>query len=183
MNFYISDLHLDHKNVLKYDNRPFADSEQMQQAMIRNWNNAVSPTDSVYLLGDITWKNTTGLGFLQQVKGKKYLILGNHDKPTGDLRNCFEWVKDYAVIKDGETEVVLFHYPIASWNGQFHGSVLLYGHVHNNFDYEAYQRYLGICDEMGIPHECYNVGCMMPYMDYTPRTLEEIREYSKLMTT
>ncbi len=182
MYFYISDLHLDHKNVIKYDGRPFADCEEMQQTLIRNWNNAVAPNDNVYLLGDITWKNLTGLGFLQQVKGKKYLILGNHDRAKSELMKCFEWVKEYAVIQDGETDVVLCHYPIASWYNQFRGSVHLYGHVHNNPDYDAYLRYLEICDEMGIPHECYNVGCMIPYMDYTPRTLEEIREFSKAVT-
>ncbi len=183
MNYYISDIHLDHKNVLKYDNRPFADCDIMFKALVHNWNSTVKPDDDVYILGDLTWKNSSGLDFLQQIAGRKYLILGNHDKPTADMMKCFEWVKDYAVIRDGETDVVLFHYPIASWYNQFHGSVHLYGHVHGNFDHTAYLRYLDVCDELGIPHECYNVGCMMPYMDYTPRTLAEIRQFCGLMTT
>ena len=179
MNFYIADLHLAHKNVLKYDSRPFEDCEQMKEALIRNWNNAVSPDDDVYILGDITWKNSAGEDLLRRTAGRKHLILGNHDKPTEEMKRCFEWIKEYAVIKDGETEVVLFHYPIASWYDQFRGSVHLFGHVHCNRDYTAFLRYLEICDEMEIPHECYNVGCMMPYMRYTPRTLAEIRDEAR----
>ena len=175
MNFYIADIHLAHKNVIKYDGRPFPDCDAMLEALVRNWNNTVSPDDDVYILGDLTWKNSVGLDFLSRTTGRKYLVLGNHDKPTAEMMNCLQWVKDYAVIKDGESEVVLFHYPTASWYDQFRGSVHLYGHVHDNLDYKAYLRYLEICDEMGIPHECYNVGCMMPYMDYTPRSLAEIR--------
>ena len=176
LNYYIADMHFSHKNVIKYDNRPFTDLREMQTVLINNWNNAVNADDCVYILGDLTWKNSTGLEVLMQLKGRKFLILGNHDKPSEEMRAYFEWIKDYAVIEDNDETVVLFHYPIASWYGQFRNSVHLFGHVHGNRDYELFMKYLEMCADNDIPHECYNVGCMMPYMDYTPRTLTEIRE-------
>ena len=178
--FYISDLHLGHKNIIKHDNRPFGDTDEMRERLIKNWNRAVNNNDEVYILGDFAWKNAEGLGALGELRGRKFLVLGNHDNPNGEMKGLFEWIKDYDVINDGEEEVVLCHYPIAHWYNQFRGAVHLYGHVHNNSDYLAFKRYGEICKEMNIPFECYNVGCMLDYMDYTPRTLEEIRIFSAM---
>lgn len=179
MNYYISDLHIGHENVIKYDGRPFVDSIQMATEIANRWNSTVSYDDSVYILGDFAWKNAVGLQILQQLSGRKFLILGNHDKPTTEMQAYFEWVKEIAVINDCGTSVVLCHYPIAHWKGQYRGAVHLYGHIHNTKDYTAFERYREICMELEIPFECYNVGCMMPYMDYTPRTLEEICNSAK----
>ena len=93
---------------------------------------------------------------------------------TDALCERFEWVREYAEIKDFGTRIVLSHYPIAHWNGQYQGTVHLFGHVHNNKDYAAFLQYRQMCAGMGIPFAAANVGCMLPYMDYTPRTLEEI---------
>ena len=173
--FYISDLHLGHKNVIRHDGRPFADIVQMREKLVENWNNVVACDDEVYILGDFAWKNAEGLAVLSKLAGRKFLILGNHDKPTAEMKAYFAWIKDYAVITDGEVQVVMSHYPIAHWYNQYRGAVHLYGHVHNNDDYLAFQEYACICKSRNIPFECYNVGCMLDYMGYTPRTLDEIR--------
>lgn len=55
--FYISDLHLGHKNILAFDNRPFFSLEEMTETIISNWNSVVSKNDSVYVLGDMFWNN------------------------------------------------------------------------------------------------------------------------------
>lgn len=177
MKRYISDLHLGHANAIKHDGRPFDDVEEMTLMLIESWNDVVAPEDEVYILGDFCWKNIVGLEALKQLRGRKFLILGNHDKPSEEMMAYFEWVKDYCVIKDGETQVVMSHYPIAHWYNQYRGAVHLFGHVHNTKDNIAFERYRDICAELDIPFECYNVGCMMEYMDYAPRTLEEIRRY------
>ena len=173
--FYIADLHLGHENVIKHDGRPFSAAAEMHAVLVKNWNNAVGHNDEVYILGDFAWKNAEGLEALNELKGKKFLILGNHDKPTEEMKSRFEWIKEQAVVRDGGDEVVLCHYPIAHWYNQYRGAVHLYGHVHNTNDYRAFKRYGDICRDMNIPFECYNVGCMIYYMGYTPRTLEEIR--------
>ena len=50
-NFYIADLHIGHENSLKFDNRPFANINEMHQAIVDNWNRVVSGNDTVYILG------------------------------------------------------------------------------------------------------------------------------------
>ena len=174
MKYYISDLHLGHDNVLLYDKRPFKNLNEMHQQLIARWNNAVVPTDEVYILGDFAWKNTIGDEVLTQLCGRKFLILGNHDRPSNLMRSTCEWIKEYAVIQDEQTPVVLYHYPIANWYNQFRFSVHLYGHVHNNKDAALFRQYLDMLRANDIPAAAYNVGCMMPYMDYTPRTLMDI---------
>ncbi len=173
--FYIADLHLGHKNVIMHDGRPFPDTDIMRETIVKNWNSAVSHEDEVYVLGDFAWKPAEGMETLPQLNGRKFLILGNHDKPRHEMNAYFEWVKEYAVITDNGDYVVLCHYPIAHWYNQYRGAVHLYGHVHNNADYLAFLRYAEICRQQQIPFECYNVGCMLDYMGYTPRTLDEIR--------
>ena len=75
MNYYISDLHFDHKNVIKFDNRPFSDVEEMNQALINNWNSVVQNNDTVYILGDFCWgKADRWMEILKQLKGQKVLI-------------------------------------------------------------------------------------------------------------
>ena len=107
MNYYIADLHIGHENVIKHDGRPFKDVAQMANEIVRRWNSAVSNHDDVYILGDFAWKNPAGLEVLQQLTGRKYLILGNHDKPSQEMAVYFEWIRNIAVVKDSGTEVVL----------------------------------------------------------------------------
>ena len=57
--FYIADLHFGHKNIIRYDNRPFKTVEEMDRALIERWNKAVSKNDTVFILGDISWHDET----------------------------------------------------------------------------------------------------------------------------
>ncbi|MDE5945795.1 MAG: metallophosphoesterase family protein [Oscillospiraceae bacterium] len=174
--FFISDLHIGHANVIRFDNRPFCSLKDFNTKIIENWNNAVSPDDEVYILGDFGWKNTMALDVIKQLKGKKHLILGNHDHLiNSELKQYFESIQDYKVIVTDNQCIVLSHYPIAFWYGQHKYTILLYGHLHNTVEEDIFRDFVNELTEKGIPAECYNVGCMMPYMNYTPHTLEEIR--------
>lgn len=165
-----------HENAIKFDKRPFRSIEEFNRKITENWNNSVSPEDEVYILGDFGWKNTMALDIIRQLKGKNHLILGNHDyRITPELEQCFESVQDYKVIVTDNQRIVLSHYPIAFWYGQHKYTVLLYGHLHNTIEEDIFRNFISEITEKGIPAECYNVGCMMPYMNYTPRTLKEIR--------
>ena len=55
MNYYISDLHIGHANAIRFDGRPFADVNEMNNAIIENWNSRVKTDDTVYILGDFIW--------------------------------------------------------------------------------------------------------------------------------
>ena len=126
---------------------------------------------TVYILGDMAMrgKNSALLALVAQLKGKKILFRGNHD----DL-------SDYSF--DGKTyKLCLMHYPILMWNGQHRGSILLYAHTHNTVEEAFFQKCVKELNEnkklnvqQGKPIRAINVGCMMPYMGYEPRTLKEI---------
>lgn len=177
--FYISDLHFGHSNIIRYDNRPFKTVEEMDNTLIKNWNRVVSDEDTVYILGDISWHDEDKtFEIFQQLKGIKVLIKGNHDniKRSSKLAKCFTSIQDYVELYlDKKNKVIMSHYPMPFWNGQFRNTVHLYGHVHNSHQWNMCESWIEEARQLqDIPMRMYNVGCMMPWMSYTPRTLEEI---------
>ena len=175
MIYYISDLHFGHKNVLRFDNRPFSDVELMDEALIHNWNERVKEDDTVYVLGDAFWKNEeNSIRIMLRLNGHKHLIRGNHDRVHGKLRSYWESIEHYSEINDNNKPVILSHYPILFYKNQHYGAVMLYGHVHNTREWELVEKWKHEQGALGIPNNMINVGCMMPYMGYTPRTLTEI---------
>ena len=191
MNYYISDLHLLHKNCIGFDERPFADLEEMHETILANWNRKVTNSDTVYILGDATLygKKEDAIALVARMKGKKVLVRGNHDH-IDDYRyqQLYEEICDYKEIQDGidgkQYHLVLFHYPIFSWKNMGHGTILLYGHTHDSMEDTYYQECLRKMaeEECSRPiYECrpqaYNVGCMKPWMNYEPRSLKEILSF------
>lgn len=179
--FYISDLHFGHYNIIRYDNRPYNSVEEMDKALINNWNSVVSNDDVVWILGDISWYDDEKTAeIFKQLKGIKVLIKGNHDniKSGSKISKCFTSVQDYAELYlNKKDKIVMCHYPMPFWNGQFRNSVHLYGHIHNSHQWNIMENWLKELRQLqDIPTRAYNVGCMMPWMNYTPRTLEEIIE-------
>ena len=69
MIYYIADMHFGHTNVLRFDNRPFSDTAQMDDTLIQNWNERVATDDTVYVLGDAFWKNEeNSIRIIQQLR-------------------------------------------------------------------------------------------------------------------
>lgn len=198
MNYYISDLHLFHKNVTSegknFDDRPFATIEEMHTVIKNKWNNKVTNEDTVYILGDVSMrgKNEDLIAYVSMLKGHKILIKGNHDDISDNSYRClYDDICDYKEITDrlgSETKhLVLSHYPILMWKNQHRGWIHLYGHVHQSIEEFYYQKCLrGMNEEefmLSRPNdskiEAYNVGCMMPWIDYEPRSLEEILAFNR----
>ena len=103
------------------------------------------------------------------------MIKGNHDRISPKVAKKFEKRCEYLEINDGNERVIMSHYPMPFWNGQFRDTVHLFGHVHNSHQNNyclSIQRELK--QLQNIPMRMYNVGCMMEMMDYTPQTLESI---------
>lgn len=174
---YISDWHYGHKNCLVFDRRPFASVEEMNEALVRRWNAVVNRGDTVYLLGDIFWCGAAAaVPVLKAMKGRKVLIRGNHDRcGDPDFRAQFELIADYLEIRDAGRSVVLCHYPIPCFKNHAEGWLHLFGHVHLSPEAELMeQTRQSVQTISGCPCRMYNTGSMLPYMDYTPRTLDEI---------
>src|SRR3990167_7246288 len=95
MIYFTADLHFGHKNIITFCNRPFAGTQEMNRALIDNWNSRVQKSDEVYLLGDVSFAAAEYTKhMLEQLNGKIYLIKGNHDsdKALKVWGSRFEWI-------------------------------------------------------------------------------------------
>ena len=139
MIYFTSDLHLGHKNIIHLCDRPFSSIEEMDAVLVKNWNHRVRPNDTVYILGDLMFRNERPPeDYLRQLKGKKHLIIGNHDRTwinKCDLSLFFESVTNLNFISDGKHQIVLCHYPMMTWP-HITKSFMVFGHIHNNTDAE-----------------------------------------------
>lgn len=134
--FFTSDLHLGHKNVISYDNRPFKDIEEHDEALINNWNSVVGIDDVVYFLGDIALCNPSkAMYYVHRLNGTIHWILGNHDSSSlvKHLKCRMSSVQEYLDVTVEDTRLVLFHYPIGSWRGVHRGVIHLHGHCHGSY--------------------------------------------------
>jgi calcineurin-like phosphoesterase family protein len=173
--FFTSDFHLFHKNVLKFDNRPFTDVDEMHVELEKRWNEVVGTNDTVIYLGDLSFARREDKdyvkGIMHSLNGTIHYVLGNHDdRDEIEKIGRFESVSDYLEIKLAhygvtglgpriETLFCCMHYPIYSWNKKHHGSIHLHGHCHGNLHHgEEANFYVG--------KRVMDVGCNIH--NYTP---------------
>lgn len=138
--WFTADTHFGHRNIIRYADRPFADSAEMDEALIANWNARVAPGDDVYHLGDVGLCSPAYLeSILSRLNGRIHLIIGNHEKPAMQLREHFVWTRHYhelyvpdATERHGKRLICLMHYAMRVWNGSHHGTWQLYGHSHGS---------------------------------------------------
>jgi calcineurin-like phosphoesterase family protein len=168
MNFYLSDPHFFHENVILYSKRPFEKSpagvEEMNATIIRNINERVGRGDTLYFGGDITFaKEERIMPLLDQINCRNlHLIWGNHDADW--LRNHPMWKSSSPLkeIKDRTSDgtkynVVLCHYKMTVFNRSHHGALQLYGHSHGSLPGNSQQLDIGV--------DCW---------DFKPVNLDEI---------
>lgn len=174
------------------DQRGFSTVEEMNAYMIAQWNKKVRPVDEVIVLGDISFGKAEETNeVLNALQGKIALIQGNHDSILQYRKlnlDRFEWVKPYEELSDNKRKVVLCHYPIICYNGQYRldkegkpKTYMLYGHVHDTMDERLLEQFELITrntktivasgEEQNIP--CNMINCFCKYSDYEPLTLDE----------
>lgn len=134
--FITSDLHFGHKKIIEYCSRPFSSVEEMDNTIIKNWNNLVGTNQTIFIVGDFSFHrdNEITKNICNKLNGNKILITGNHDRLTiGEYRKFgFTLVKDYLRVKYKKHVFILSHYPMLTWHGAHRGSIMLHGHCHNN---------------------------------------------------
>ena len=132
--FLVSDTHFGHTGVCRFTRndgvtklRPWDSAEEMDEAMVKAWNERVKPTDKVYHLGDVVI-NRKALAIMRRLNGDKVLIRGNHDIfRDDDYRQHFRELRAYHVMNG----MILSHIPIHSESlGRF--GVNIHGHLHAN---------------------------------------------------
>lgn len=148
MIFFTADTHFGHRNVIQFENRPFRTADEMDEALVENWNSRVFPEDEIYILGDFTLKGPGAANaLLERLQGRKYLIRGNHDSYVNRAsfhQEHFLWSKDYYELQHREQWFILCHYPLLSWNGMDRGAFQLHGHQHNGPLYNVGNRKMGV---------------------------------------
>ncbi|MCC9021718.1 metallophosphoesterase [Bacillus nakamurai] len=139
-NWFISDPHFGHKNIIKYegDKRPFTDTEHMDNVMIENFNNTVNEGDTVFWLGDMFFCNSKRIEYIvsRLKKTRNILIRGNHDKGISDTkfkRLGFDPHRMYLY----ENTIILTHEPISQVNmnrliKDFNICCNVHGHTHSD---------------------------------------------------
>lgn len=179
--FFTSDLHLGHANIIRLAGRPFLDVDEMDRGLIRAINERVAPTDTLWVLGDFSFRIPVEEAYAlrQEINCRDVrLVTGNHDKDWAGqpepYSSCFSEVHELghvlhldkgAVEPPRSRKVTLCHYPMASWDGSRHGAVHLHGHIHSvGSGYNERMRSLGVLR--------YDVG--VDANGYAPVSLEEV---------
>ena len=171
MNFYISDLHFGHANILTICNRPFSCVEEMDEYMIRAWNKTVNRTDKVYIVGDLIFRSTDPNAYLDRLRGEKHLLIGNHDVSwmnKTDLSKYFKSVERMAVIATGKGKATLCHFPMLDFEGKY----LIHGHTHKRKSELPYWDFLKNSENV------LNAGADIN--GYKPVSMEELMENNRL---
>lgn len=164
--YYISDLHLFDRKIIKSAHRPHKNLEEMHTDIIIKWNKKVSKNDIVYIIGDIGAPDNNKEKFeiikiLKSLNGKKILIIGNHDREIirdTSFKKCFAAIKEYCRILDNYKRVILFHFPIEDWEGKSKGTIHIHGHIHNK--------------NINFMKNRYHAGCDV--QNFTPVSLNEL---------
>lgn len=132
--FVIADTHFGHSNIINYCNRPFRSVEQMDNIMIKLWNETISNKDIVIHLGDVGLGNKEYIGnIISGLQGKKILIMGNHDCYSEQFYReaGFNTVSKFPIVYNDF--FLMSHAPLqlSETTPYFN----CYGHVHNDNKY------------------------------------------------
>jgi calcineurin-like phosphoesterase family protein len=159
---FISDLHLGHKNMAL--RRGFSSPEEMNEHIITQWNLFVGKHDVVYILGDITMEKKSFYPLLARMKGRKIVILGNHDYKN-HVPELLKYVDNVAGMIHHVKSVILTHCPIHPSELVRRFKYNIHGHVHLKSLED--ERYINVCCEV---------------IDYAPKLLSELIDVTKLKT-
>lgn len=134
---FTSDTHFNHKNIISLSDRPFADVEEMNEALVENWNSIVLPGMHVFHEGDFAlggkyaWNN-----ILPRLNGIIHLVMGNHDYqnikaiPEDKFASIHDQIQITVSHKGVNRALTLNHYPLLTWGGIERGVWNLHGHWH-----------------------------------------------------
>lgn len=140
--FLFSDPHFHHEKMAI--RRGFSCAEEMNELIVKNWNNIISKRDCVFLLGDITMEKNN-YEILSRLQGDINVVLGNHDQKQ-HITNMLKYVKSVSGIIDYKKTAILTHCPIHPSQLEFRYSYNIHGHVHENTLDD--DRYINVCAEV-----------------------------------
>lgn len=170
MIYYIGDTHFGDKRVMALAGRPYSSTKEMDNDIMRKWNQRVRDNDIICILGDFAFDNASAQ-IVEKLHGKKMLFLGNHDEVLMiETLHKFDCVKTIDTIDDCGRSVCLCHYPLLSYNRSVYGGYHVFGHIHNNRNDKAYSLQAQLSNSF---------NCGVDVIGFTPRTLDELIAFKK----
>lgn len=171
MRYFSSDLHINHSNIIKYCNRPC--TVETHKEWLYSQFKHLKQGDHLGLLGDLIFKAKLAdmvefFGLIHDQGAGLDIAIGNHDEPFFNMmleayRKVFglsghDHIKHYFVERfSGEEtpfkKMVMCHYPMESWDGSYHGSVMLHGHSHGMSQPFRHRYDMGI----DVEHKVYSL--------------------------
>lgn len=195
MIFFTGDLHLNHKKILEYANRPFSSVEEMNRVIIDNWISTITDKDTVYVNGDIAFGLPAKANeLIKSLPGKKILLMGNHDVPTiqnktmpqtlehlkYDIELFDKVIEGFRTVEIPYKKYVfkLSHHPVTpvDISKRKRGEIFLVGHAHRH---EGFNK-----ANMAFHIPVYDVG--VDANGYKPISIDElfirIKEWTRTVT-
>jgi calcineurin-like phosphoesterase family protein len=157
---FTADTHYGHAGIVKLCQRPWSNVEEMNELLITGWNAVVSPSDTVWHLGDFAHKATAAAmrRVFARLNGIKHLVPGNHDN-ADTFRLGWKSINPLVETTIEGQRLVLCHYALRTWHGQRRGAINLYGHSHG--------RLPGTSQSADVGVDCWG---------YVPVDLAQIRQ-------
>jgi calcineurin-like phosphoesterase family protein len=155
-----SDIHINHKNIIKYSGRPFPSVDLMNKCLIGNYINTVQANDIVIWCGDITFGDVSGMNqILQKIPGHKIHVIGNHDMDNKGKLNNLKFDEQFSCMTitvqdvDVDYQLLLTHYPLDNVPP---GCVNVHGHIHQH---------------TLMP---WNINVCVEHTNYTPKNMKDV---------
>lgn len=162
--YIVSDLHLDHANIISYCDRPFTDVTAMNETLIERWNETIGPDDRVFFLGDLCLGRTEAdiTDWLEQLTYRSLVFVeGNHDPVDATLDSTLP-TRQYHYLTHDDWQFCLTHRPERvprDWQGW-----VIHGHTHNN----------ELAEYPFVDPEAKTVNVSAELLDYTPLALNTL---------
>ena len=164
--FFSADNLWGHVNIISHCNRPFKNVEEMDATMTKNWNEKISKKDTVYVVGDFTFRSNKHVKeYTNRLNGTIVLILGNHCEKNPQITEVFGQCPQILKIKYYKQQIILCHYQLANWQGKNRDimpSWSLWGHAHGTTPLHKIEP-----RSMDVGVDCNN---------FTPLSFEEIKQ-------
>lgn len=165
LDFFYSDPHFGHANVVEYCARPFSSVEEMNETLIARYNNVVQHNDTVLWLGDCFFCRTEqAIEIMSRLNGRKLLVRGNHDRSAATMaRLGFDTVADQLTLSVAGRKVLAAHYPYPGVQSpedlqparkqlvdrfprpvRHKDQVLMHGHTHSRERYRHQMVHVGV---------------------------------------
>lgn len=155
--YFISDLHLGHKNIILYESRPFKDTNEMDEKIVENWNYIVNQEDKIFILGDLTfYPKEKSKEIVSQLNGRKILIIGSHDYKANS------WFHDIGVNEIYKYPVIYKNFYILSHEPVYLNDHMPFVNIHGHLHSKKY---------MGRQHINVSVECI----NYAPISFDSIK--------